>query len=120
MHIFNLGPIIFVNSQCSIVLYFVIFRWHLGYCNEKFLPNNRGFDSFFGYLNGAEVNNYKIFYNFLVNSFFRRILIGFGMFSLFYFRVIMTKQFCTAIMILIIGIFSSTMNPTQITIHFQW
>jgi len=31
-------------------------KWHLGYCNEAYLPNNRGFDSFFGQYN--HVTNY--------------------------------------------------------------
>jgi len=26
-------------------------KWHLGYCHEDYLPNNRGFDSFFGQYN---------------------------------------------------------------------
>ena len=26
-------------------------KWHLGYCHESFLPNNRGFDYFFGQYN---------------------------------------------------------------------
>ena len=27
---------------------FKVGKWHLGFCNESFLPNNRGFQSFFG------------------------------------------------------------------------
>ncbi len=30
------------------------FRWHLGYCNEKYLPTSRGFDTFYGFYNGGE------------------------------------------------------------------
>ena len=28
-------------------------KWHLGHCNSSFLPNSRGFDEFYGHLNGA-------------------------------------------------------------------
>ena len=33
---------------------FALFRWHLGYCHENYLPQNRGFDTFYGFLAGAE------------------------------------------------------------------
>lgn len=29
-------------------------KWHMGYCDERYSPTFRGFDSFMGYLNGAE------------------------------------------------------------------
>jgi hypothetical protein len=29
-------------------------KWHLGYCREEFAPHRRGFDTFNGYMNGAE------------------------------------------------------------------
>ncbi len=31
----------------------VIGKWHLGHANKKLLPNSRGFDHFYGHLNGA-------------------------------------------------------------------
>ena len=30
---------------------YLVGKWHLGYCHEAFLPNNRGFDYFFGQYN---------------------------------------------------------------------
>uniref|UniRef100_A0A6B0V6B8 Putative arylsulfatase b n=1 Tax=Ixodes ricinus TaxID=34613 RepID=A0A6B0V6B8_IXORI len=32
----------------------VIGKWHLGYYKESYTPTRRGFDSFYGYLNGGE------------------------------------------------------------------
>ncbi|XP_060561486.1 arylsulfatase B-like [Ruditapes philippinarum] len=32
----------------------IIGKWHLGYCNWKYTPTYRGFDSFYGYYGGAE------------------------------------------------------------------
>lgn len=32
----------------------IIGKWHLGFCNKKYWPHHRGFDSFFGYFNGGE------------------------------------------------------------------
>ena len=29
-------------------------KWHMGYCDERYTPTYRGFDTFTGYLNGAE------------------------------------------------------------------
>ncbi|CAL4169582.1 unnamed protein product, partial [Meganyctiphanes norvegica] len=29
-------------------------KWHLGYCNWKYTPTKRGFDTFFGFYNGDE------------------------------------------------------------------
>ncbi|XP_077990162.1 arylsulfatase B-like [Glandiceps talaboti] len=28
-------------------------KWHMGFCNSSFMPTNRGFDHFFGFLNGG-------------------------------------------------------------------
>ena len=28
-------------------------RWHLGFCNESYLPTQRGFDTFYGYYTGG-------------------------------------------------------------------
>ena len=39
------------------MLYFVKNRWHLGHCKEEYLPNQRGFDSFYGYWSGAIVGH---------------------------------------------------------------
>ena len=32
----------------------MIGKWHLGFCNKKFWPQSRGFDTFYGYLTGHE------------------------------------------------------------------
>ncbi|XP_065315408.1 arylsulfatase B-like [Gordionus sp. m RMFG-2023] len=36
----------------------MIGKWHLGFCNKKFVPNSRGFDSFFGYYLGGQNHIY--------------------------------------------------------------
>ena len=36
---------------------FLFIRWHLGSCKKEYLPNQRGFDTFFGYWSAAEVSN---------------------------------------------------------------
>ena len=35
---------------------FLFIRWHLGNCKKEYLPNQRGFDTFFGYWSAAEVS----------------------------------------------------------------
>ena len=38
----------------NFVNFISINRWHLGFCNWKYTPTYRGFDSFLGYYVGAE------------------------------------------------------------------
>ncbi|XP_059170879.1 arylsulfatase B-like [Physella acuta] len=33
-------------------------KWHLGFCNEKYTPTRRGFDSFFGFYIGSQCHYY--------------------------------------------------------------
>lgn len=35
-------------------------RWHLGMATDEYLPENRGFSSFLGYLNGGEVSSSRV------------------------------------------------------------
>ena len=32
---------------------YAVGKWHLGHCNASYLPHNRGFDEFYGHLNGG-------------------------------------------------------------------
>ncbi|XP_070566389.1 arylsulfatase B-like [Ptychodera flava] len=32
---------------------YIVGKWHLGFCNEDYLPNARGFDKFFGFYKGG-------------------------------------------------------------------
>ena len=39
----------YVTSEIRVLsIVLKVGKWHLGYCNSSFLPNNRGFHSFFG------------------------------------------------------------------------
>ncbi len=42
-----------LESELHLVIYYLSLmlinpRWHLGFCNEDFLPTRRGFDSYYG------------------------------------------------------------------------
>jgi arylsulfatase B len=32
----------------------IVGKWHLGFCNEKYTPVSRGFDTFYGFFNAQE------------------------------------------------------------------
>ena len=34
-------------------------KWHIGYCNEDFLPINRGFDTFHGFVASGGLKYYE-------------------------------------------------------------
>ena len=40
-------------------------KWHLGYCDERFRPNNRGFDTSYGLGYHGEILTFLKFENFL-------------------------------------------------------
>jgi len=44
---------------------YAIGKWHLGFAANECLPTRRGFDSFYGYLNGAQsyYNRTFLYYN---------------------------------------------------------
>ena len=49
----------------------LIGKWHLGYAHEDYLPNNNGFDNFYGILNGASdhyTNKVKNIYDLYNNT----------------------------------------------------
>ena len=40
------------------------FRWHLGHCNEAYLPTQRGFESHLGYWVGLQYYYNKTYYGY--------------------------------------------------------
>ena len=36
------------------ILVLILHRWHLGFCNDAYLPTSRGFDTFNGFLGGSQ------------------------------------------------------------------
>ena len=40
----------------------LIGKWHLGYCNKKYLPLSRGFDTHYGFWEGAEDYYSKVYF----------------------------------------------------------
>ena len=43
-----------ILRNISVYFTFQILRWHLGNCKPEYLPQNRGFETFFGYWSGQE------------------------------------------------------------------
>ena len=43
------------------------YRWHLGNCKDDYLPHKRGFDTFFGYWEGAVVSLLSLLFKYKNN-----------------------------------------------------
>jgi hypothetical protein len=53
--ILNKNGIVNNLGRCVLNLMFnFILRWHLGFCNEAYLPTRRGFDTFYGFYAGSQ------------------------------------------------------------------
>ena len=46
------------------IFLFPFLRWHLGHCNEAYLPTERGFDTHLGYWVGLQYYYNKTYYGY--------------------------------------------------------